>query len=103
MDVGVGSFVFSLGLVASKSHSRNEQKKFGLSDYLAGLASSLRRSVPMLVLGLVRVLMVKGTEYPVSLLVSFTKLRLIDRNTSPSMACIGTSSSLWVSSRSSAP
>lgn len=71
MDVGVGSFVFSLGLVASRAQSRKEQTLFDFSDYLASLVTSLRRSIPLLVLGLVRVVMVKETEYPVSDLVKY--------------------------------
>lgn len=64
MDTGVGSFVFSQGVVSAIPLLRDPA-------YLTG---SLRRKVisvswknlPVLVLGLVRVLLVKGTDYPVS-------------------------------------
>lgn len=58
MDVGVGSFVFSLGIVSSRAFNRASG---------AGAAlKSLRAAVPVLALGLVRLMMVKGAEYPVS-------------------------------------
>jgi len=62
MDMGVGSFVFSTGLVSSRSV---------LQARLAGnhpspgnlLHSSLRSSVPLLVLGFIRLYSVKGLDY----------------------------------------
>lgn len=62
MDMGVGSFVFSAGLVSARPV---------LSARTAGKASSLARSlraafrtsVPLLVLGLVRLYSVKGLDY----------------------------------------
>lgn len=57
MDVGVGSFVFSLGVVSCRSFSRSTG---GLSTCL----SALRKALPILALGVVRLLMVKGAEYP---------------------------------------
>lgn len=65
MDIGVGSFVFSLGLVASRAQSRRDNVRSDSAEFVSSLVSSLRRSLPLLVLGLVRVVMVKGTEYPV--------------------------------------
>ncbi|BEJ11363.1 hypothetical protein CspHIS471_0107850 [Cutaneotrichosporon sp. HIS471] len=59
MDVGVGSFVFSLGIVSSKAFSVSRRGKM-----LSTLLVSLRRSLPVLALGFVRLLMVKGVEYP---------------------------------------
>lgn len=61
MDVGVGSFVFSLGIVSSKAFATTRRGKM-----LRTLAGTLRRAVPVLALGFVRLLMVKGVEYPVS-------------------------------------
>ena len=62
MDIGVGSFVFSSGLVSARS---------GLKDQVASRSSSLgrrfyassRHSLPLLVLGLVRLYSVKGLDY----------------------------------------
>ena len=61
MDVGVGSFVFSLGIVSTR------QSAVSSSMHLPNrVIDSVKRSAPILFLGVVRVLMVKGTEYPVS-------------------------------------
>jgi glucosaminylphosphatidylinositol acyltransferase len=62
MDVGVGSFVFSSGTVSARGM---------LKDRLAGkstsllrrLAASIRHSIPLLVLGLIRLYSVKGLDY----------------------------------------
>ena len=62
MDVGVGSFVFSAGTVSARPILR---------DQLAGnaptlsqrLYSSIRHSLPLLVLGMVRLYSVKGLDY----------------------------------------
>ena len=61
MDVGVGSFVFSLGLVSASElvHSTS-----GPSGTLAEIRRAIWKSLPVLALGAVRVLMVKGSEYP---------------------------------------
>ncbi|POY76079.1 hypothetical protein BMF94_0802 [Rhodotorula taiwanensis] len=82
MDLGVGSFVFSLGLVSalpllrralslpsptssspalSTSTSRGHDQD---PSYLSTIWTSLRRSLPLIALGMVRVIMVKGVEYP---------------------------------------
>ncbi|EIW72255.1 hypothetical protein TREMEDRAFT_58415 [Tremella mesenterica DSM 1558] len=63
MDVGVGSFVFSLGLVSSRSflpHSITSPPTPVLSQVLR----AMKKSAPVLLLGLVRVIMVKGSDYP---------------------------------------
>jgi len=62
MDVGVGSFVFSLGLVSARSVSAAAS-----GNTLFAIFKALKKASPILILGLIRVLMVKGTEYPVSL------------------------------------
>lgn len=53
MDVGVGSFVFSQGLAASSSATE------------AKLGKTLKKCVPVVGLGMIRVVMVKGVDYPV--------------------------------------
>lgn len=60
MDLGVGSFVFSLGLVQSLPILR-EQKEAAL---LQRCAAALKKSIGILCLGGVRLFMVKGTKYP---------------------------------------
>lgn len=64
MDVGVGSFVFSLGIVSTRSFTSDP----GLSS-ATRIVQSLYKSLPLILLGLVRVIMVKGSEYPVSIYV----------------------------------
>ncbi|ESA44237.1 GPI-anchored wall transfer protein 1, variant [Neurospora crassa OR74A] len=62
MDMGVGSFVFSAGVVASRPvlKERAEGKAAPLSTRLK---TSLRHSLPLLVLGFIRLLSVKGLDY----------------------------------------
>ncbi|GAA5934544.1 hypothetical protein JCM3775_000384 [Rhodotorula graminis] len=69
MDLGVGSFVFSLGLVAALPFLREaalprSASTSTLASYLASLARTARKTAPLVVLGLVRVVMVKGVDYP---------------------------------------
>lgn len=64
MDLGVGSFVFSQGVVSSIPLLKDP------SHLSAPLKSKfftvIRKTLPIIFLGLVRVLLVKGTEYPVT-------------------------------------
>jgi glucosaminylphosphatidylinositol acyltransferase len=62
MDMGVGSFVFSAGVVAAKQVLRDEHsgRKTGLGRRLY---VSTRHAFPILALGLVRLFMVKGVDY----------------------------------------
>jgi glucosaminylphosphatidylinositol acyltransferase len=67
MDMGVGSFVFSQGIVSAipviqlVNSPANSRPPLPLE-----ILSVLERSLPVLVLGLLRVVLVKGTQYPVS-------------------------------------
>ncbi|ODV76642.1 putative GPI-anchored wall transfer protein [Suhomyces tanzawaensis NRRL Y-17324] len=66
MDLGVGSFVFSMGLVHSRSiiKAQTLQKaRFNWQNYLRIVAKGIRKSVPLTVLGLVRLFSVKGLDY----------------------------------------
>ena len=64
MDIGVGSFVFSQGIVSAiplvkdPSHLK--------APLLPKVTMVLRKCSPLLLLGLFRTISVKGTEYPVS-------------------------------------
>jgi phosphatidylinositol glycan class W len=58
MDVGVGSFVFSLGIVSTRNFTSERQSG-------TAILKSVRAALPVLGLGMVRVVMVKGVEYPV--------------------------------------
>jgi phosphatidylinositol glycan class W len=62
MDVGVGSFVFSAGVVAARPILK--EKLAGKSTALSTrLYRSIRHSLPLLVLGFIRLYSVKGLDY----------------------------------------
>ena len=62
MDMGVGSFVFSAGVVSAKTpiRERIKQKRSTLSSRLY---SSARHSIPLFILGIIRFYSVKGLDY----------------------------------------
>jgi phosphatidylinositol glycan class W len=62
MDLGVGSFVFSAGIVGARPllRERAEGKTTAIAQRLL---SSLRHSLPLLALGVIRLLSVKGLDY----------------------------------------
>jgi len=62
MDMGVGSFVFSAGLVSARNALK--ERSSGKNPSLRNrLGQSLRHSIPLLVLGLIRLWSVKGVDY----------------------------------------
>ncbi|CDO77730.1 hypothetical protein BN946_scf184969.g82 [Trametes cinnabarina] len=62
MDLGVGAFVFSQGVVSAIPLIKDPRH---LTDpLLPKLATVLRKCSPVLILGLLRTISVKGTEYP---------------------------------------
>ncbi|SCZ92518.1 BZ3500_MvSof-1268-A1-R1_Chr5-2g07936 [Microbotryum saponariae] len=61
MDLGVGSFVFSLGLISALPILRQKQTE---SSVLHEILKSIQHSAGLLALGMVRVVMVKGVDYP---------------------------------------
>ncbi|KAM0329343.1 hypothetical protein ACHAQA_004649 [Verticillium albo-atrum] len=62
MDMGVGAFVFSAGVVAARPVLK--ERAAGRSTPLAArLLTSLRHSLPLLALGFIRLLSVKGLDY----------------------------------------
>lgn len=63
MDMGVGSFVFSMGLVNSRSIIKQKLTKSTSSNYLLLIISNIQKSVPMLVFGVIRLMSVKSLEY----------------------------------------
>jgi len=63
MDLGVGSFVFSQGLVSAIPLVKNPS--YINAATTSRLLSVLRKVLPVIFLGVVRVVLVKGTEYPV--------------------------------------
>lgn len=77
MDVGVGSFVLSLGIISARPFLRvpsaiNPSLNPKTSTMLV---KSIKKSVPTLLLGLVRVAMVKAADYPVSVVSNVRPLR----------------------------
>lgn len=62
MDIGVGSFVFSQGVVSAIPLLKNPA--YLTHPFLPKLISTLKKTSPLLILGLIRVVAVKGTEYP---------------------------------------
>ncbi|KAF9995049.1 Glucosaminyl phosphatidylinositol (GlcN-PI) nositol acylation protein [Entomortierella chlamydospora] len=58
MDLGVGSFVFSSGVVSARGYLKKETMPFGKQMVLA-----LRTSIPLLILGVGRYISTKGVDY----------------------------------------
>jgi glucosaminylphosphatidylinositol acyltransferase len=65
MDLGVGSFVFSAGVVSTRSllKTRSASTRAPSTAFASRFFFSIRHSVPLLVLGLVRLYSVKGLDY----------------------------------------
>jgi phosphatidylinositol glycan class W len=67
MDLGVGSFVFSAGVVSARSllkaRSTHQIKTTHLKSFPQRFLASLRHSIPLLLLGLIRLYSVKGLDY----------------------------------------
>ncbi|KAJ9646481.1 Glucosaminyl phosphatidylinositol (GlcN-PI) nositol acylation protein [Coniosporium apollinis] len=61
MDLGVGSFVFSSGLVSARSALKERTGK--MPSLSRRLITAARHSLPLLVLGFVRLYSVKGLDY----------------------------------------
>lgn len=68
MDMGVGSFVFSMGLVNSRSIMKQKlltgaPKKFNFTSYIQLVITNIKKAMPMIILGIIRCISVKGLEY----------------------------------------
>ncbi|MCJ1281057.1 Glucosaminyl phosphatidylinositol (GlcN-PI) nositol acylation protein [Xylographa opegraphella] len=62
MDIGVGSFVFSAGVVAARPILKNHLAGRSLG-FATRLYASVKHSLPLFVLGVVRLYTVKGLDY----------------------------------------
>lgn len=62
MDLGVGSFVFSAGVVSARALYKAD-KVGARPGVVARIFSATRHSIPLLVLGIIRLLSVKGLDY----------------------------------------
>lgn len=63
MDLGVGSFVFSQGIVSALQLITDPA--YLSSPIVPKLIRVTRKSFPIIALGLIRIILVKGTDYPV--------------------------------------
>lgn len=61
MDIGVGSFVFALGIVSALPLLRSKDRR----SFIPAIYGSVKRSASVLALGVIRLIMVKGVDYPV--------------------------------------
>lgn len=62
MDVGVGTFVMAHGVTAPEARCQN-QKKLSIRSYLKLMLATLRNILPLLVIGLLRLIFVKNADY----------------------------------------
>ncbi|KAJ3826791.1 GWT1-domain-containing protein [Lentinula raphanica] len=62
MDIGVGSFVFSGGIASAIPLIKTPH--YLAMPMVPKMFRAMRKALPIIILGLVRVLLVKGTEYP---------------------------------------
>ncbi|OJJ87627.1 putative GPI anchor biosynthesis protein Gwt1 [Aspergillus glaucus CBS 516.65] len=63
MDLGVGSFVFSGGVVSARSLLKSRSNQAKRTPLVQRFMASTRHSIPLLVLGLIRLYSVKGLDY----------------------------------------
>lgn len=63
MDMGVGSFVFSAGVVSARALLKSKDSRSPKTAFYQRLLGSFRHSIPLLVLGLIRLWSVKGLDY----------------------------------------
>ena len=63
MDLGVGSFVFSTGVVSAIPLLKDPRHL--TAPLLPKVRAVVIKTLPIIALGVIRVVLVKGTEYPV--------------------------------------
>ncbi|GES79382.1 GPI-anchored wall transfer protein 1 [Rhizophagus clarus] len=61
MDLGVGSFVFSSGIVAARPFLKKPENRF--KPLKGQLFKAVKQATPILLLGFIRLIMVKGVDY----------------------------------------
>ncbi|KJY02399.1 gpi-anchored wall transfer protein 1 [Zymoseptoria brevis] len=61
MDLGVGSFVFAAGVVAARQQLKEQHQV--MKGFAARMKSAMRHSLPLVILGFVRLWSVKSLEY----------------------------------------
>jgi hypothetical protein len=94
MDMGVGSFVFSQGIVSAIPLLKNPSHLS--APMLPKLTAVSLKMLPLIFLGILRVILVKRTEYPVRRFKSSMVLDLVTyRNIYPSTEPTGIFLSPW--------
>lgn len=63
MDLGVGSFVFSAGVVSARQHLKTLDAKAFRPSFGKQMRNSIKHSLPLLALGFIRLFTVKGLDY----------------------------------------
>ena len=63
MDIGVGCFIMAHGLTAPEARDASQRERPSLGGYCAALLRTGRYIVPLVLVGGVRVLAVKSTDY----------------------------------------
>jgi glucosaminylphosphatidylinositol acyltransferase len=63
MDLGVGSFVFAAGVVSARTLYKKDGSGQNQPSFGARMLASVRHSIPLLILGFIRLMSVKGLEY----------------------------------------
>lgn len=63
MDLGVGSFVFSAGVVSARQHLKTLSDKVFRPSFAKQMRASIKHSLPLLALGFIRLFTVKGLDY----------------------------------------
>ncbi|KAK0353786.1 Glucosaminyl phosphatidylinositol (GlcN-PI) nositol acylation protein [Friedmanniomyces endolithicus] len=61
MDLGVGSFVYAAGVIAARQQLKAQSR--GNTSIIEGLKTAMRHSLPLVVLGLIRLWSVKSLNY----------------------------------------
>lgn len=62
MDIGVGSFIFAQGVTSSLPLLKDPNHLTG--SIIPKIITSIRKTAPLLLLGLFRLILVKSTDYP---------------------------------------
>ena len=65
MDLGVGSFVFSAGVISVRQQLKEENGARGVkqSTFISRMITAVRHSLPLLAMGFIRLYTVKGLDY----------------------------------------
>jgi len=85
MDMGVGSFVFTAGVVSIRPSLKEPTGQ--RPPFANRFAASIRHAIPLLVLGVIRLISVKGLDYAPRNLIRRTLELLLYLGIPPSLRC----------------